>query len=150
MPAVKANGGGGGNFAAIEGSSVAPFTVMQPAVENNMITDDLNDKVKKKGVTMTALLAKATAMALVQHPVLNSTSIIGGLITPILQMQTRYFHPVQSGMFGVDRFDAILPLGQGAITVVGASKPTVVADVDGFISVKIKTLVCGTSLDICT
>uniref|UniRef100_K3YHG5 Dihydrolipoamide acetyltransferase component of pyruvate dehydrogenase complex n=1 Tax=Setaria italica TaxID=4555 RepID=K3YHG5_SETIT len=45
------------------------------------------------------------------------------------------------GMFGVDRFDAILPPGQGAIMAVGASKPTVVADKDGFFSVKSKMLV---------
>lgn len=72
------------------------------------------------------------------------------------------------GMFGVDRFDAILPPGQvsglsmsrlhhfmnyypfltsktlswdyvqGAIMAVGASKPTVVAGGDGFFSVKSK------------
>lgn len=67
-------------------------------------------------------------------------------------------------MFGVDRFDAILPpsqvrtetfdfnyhftrmyiniqWSQGAIMAVGASKPTVVADKDGFFSVKRKMLV---------
>uniref|UniRef100_A0ACD6AUH4 Uncharacterized protein n=1 Tax=Avena sativa TaxID=4498 RepID=A0ACD6AUH4_AVESA len=44
------------------------------------------------------------------------------------------------GMYGVDRFDAILPPGQGAIMAVGASKPTVVADKDGFFSVKNKML----------
>lgn len=60
--------------------------------------------MKGKGVTMTALLAKAVAMALAQHPVVNSTckdgksfsyngniniavavAIDGGLITPVLQ-----------------------------------------------------------------
>jgi len=45
------------------------------------------------------------------------------------------------GMFGVDRFDAILPAGQGAIMAVGASKPTVVADKDGFFSIKSEMLV---------
>ncbi|GMP35656.1 hypothetical protein CsSME_00008019 [Camellia sinensis var. sinensis] len=45
------------------------------------------------------------------------------------------------GMFEVDRFDVILPLGQGAIMAVRASKPTAVADVDGFFSVKSKMLV---------
>ncbi|XP_074296112.1 dihydrolipoyllysine-residue acetyltransferase component 4 of pyruvate dehydrogenase complex, chloroplastic-like isoform X2 [Silene latifolia] len=44
------------------------------------------------------------------------------------------------GMFGVDKFDAILPLSQGAIMAVGASKPTVVADADGYFSVKNKML----------
>ncbi len=40
------------------------------------------------------------------------------------------------GMFGVDRFDAILPPGTGAILAVAASKQTVVAGRDGSISVK--------------
>ncbi|WP_320668190.1 dihydrolipoamide acetyltransferase family protein [Prochlorococcus sp. MIT 1307] len=40
------------------------------------------------------------------------------------------------GMFGVDRFDAILPPGTGAILAVAASKPNVVANHDGSISVK--------------
>mgnify|MGYP004715383467 FL=1 len=61
-------------------------------------------QIKSKGVTMTALLAKATALALVQHPVVNSScrdgksftynssiniavavAMDGGLITPVLQ-----------------------------------------------------------------
>lgn len=64
----------------------------------------INFQVKPKGVTMTALLAKAAAMALVQHPVVNAAckdgknftynssvniavavAIDGGLITPVLQ-----------------------------------------------------------------
>ncbi|XP_006661212.2 dihydrolipoyllysine-residue acetyltransferase component 4 of pyruvate dehydrogenase complex, chloroplastic-like [Oryza brachyantha] len=45
------------------------------------------------------------------------------------------------GMFGVDRFDAILPPGQGAIMAVGGSKPTVVANKDGFFSIKNEMLV---------
>ncbi|KAJ0434237.1 putative dihydrolipoyllysine-residue acetyltransferase [Helianthus annuus] len=45
------------------------------------------------------------------------------------------------GMFGVDRFDAILPPGQGAIMAVGASKPTSIADKDGYFSVKSQMLV---------
>ncbi len=40
------------------------------------------------------------------------------------------------GMFGVDRFDAILPPGTGAILAVAASRPTVVASQDGSIAVK--------------
>ena len=40
------------------------------------------------------------------------------------------------GMFGVDRFDAILPPGTGAILAIASSKPTVVANSDGYISVK--------------
>jgi len=40
------------------------------------------------------------------------------------------------GMFGVDKFDAILPPGTGAILAIASSKPTVVANSDGSISVK--------------
>ncbi|KAH1035619.1 hypothetical protein GYH30_055550 [Glycine max] len=194
--------------APIPGSSVVPFTTMQSAVAKNMMEslsvptfrvgypvttdalDALYEKVKPKGVTMTAILAKAAAMALVQHPVVNATckdgknfvyngninvavavAINGGLITPVLQdadkldlyllsqkwkelvekARAKQLQPHEYnsgtftlsnlGMFGVDRFDAILPPGQGAIMAVGASKPTVLADKDGFFSVKNKMLV---------
>lgn len=40
------------------------------------------------------------------------------------------------GMFGVDRFDAILPPGTGAILAVGASRPRVVATPEGAIMVQ--------------
>ncbi|KAI3453016.1 hypothetical protein Pfo_009679 [Paulownia fortunei] len=196
------------SFPEIPGSNVVPFTTMQAAVSKNMVEslsvptfrvgypiatdalDALYEKVKPKGVTMTALLAKAAAMALVQHPVVNSTckdgksftynssiniavavAINGGLITPVLQdadkldlyllsqkwkelvekARAKQLQPQEYnsgtftlsnlGMFGVDRFDAILPPGQGAIMAVGASKPTVIADKDGFFSVKNKMLV---------
>ncbi|GAY39646.1 hypothetical protein CUMW_046030 [Citrus unshiu] len=147
--------------------------------------DALYKKIKSKGVTMTALLAKATALALVQHPVVNSScrdgnsfiynssiniavavAIDGGLITPVLQdadkadiytlsrkwkelvdkarakllqpheYNTGTFTLSNLGMFGVDRFDAILPPGTGAIMAVGASEPTVVATKDGRIGMK--------------
>jgi pyruvate dehydrogenase E2 component (dihydrolipoamide acetyltransferase) len=190
------------------GATVVPFTTMQAAVSKNMVEslavptfrvgypivtdklDELYEKVKPKGVTMTVLLAKAAAMALAQHPVVNAScrdgksftynsniniavavAIDGGLITPVLQdadkldiyllsqnwkdlvkkARAKQLQPndyssgtftlSNLGMFGVDRFDAILPPGQGAIMAVGASKPTVVADKDGFFSVKSKMLV---------
>ncbi|GLT76631.1 hypothetical protein SLA2020_482810 [Shorea laevis] len=192
----------------VPGSTVVPFTTMQVAVSKNMVDslsvptfrvgypvttdalDALYEKVKPKGVTMTALLAKAAAMALVQHPVVNASckdgksftynsniniavavAINGGLITPVLQdadkldlyllsqkwkelvekARAKQLQPQEYnsgtftlsnlGMFGVDRFDAILPPGQGAIMAVGASKPTVVADADGFFTVRNKMLV---------
>ncbi|PON48623.1 Lipoamide Acyltransferase [Parasponia andersonii] len=192
----------------LPGSTIVPFTTMQSAVSKNMVEslsvptfrvgypvttdalDALYEKVKPKGVTMTALLAKATAMALAQHPVVNATckdgksftyngniniavavAINGGLITPVLQdadkmdlyllsqkwkelvekARSKQLQPHEYnsgtftlsnlGMFGVDRFDAILPPGQGAIMAVGASKPTIIADADGFFSVKSKMLV---------
>ncbi|XP_066352432.1 dihydrolipoyllysine-residue acetyltransferase component 4 of pyruvate dehydrogenase complex, chloroplastic-like [Miscanthus floridulus] len=192
----------------VPGATVVPFTTMQAAVSKNMVEslavpafrvgypivtdklDELYEKVKPKGVTMTVLLAKAAAMALAQHPVVNAScrdgksftynsniniavavAIDGGLITPVLQdadkldiyllsqnwkdlvkkARAKQLQPNEYssgtftlsnlGMFGVDRFDAILPPGQGAIMAVGASKPTVVADKDGFFSVKNKMLV---------
>ncbi|XP_076932773.1 dihydrolipoyllysine-residue acetyltransferase component 4 of pyruvate dehydrogenase complex, chloroplastic-like [Bidens hawaiensis] len=195
-------------FVEILGASIVPFTTMQAAVSKNMIDclsvptfsvgypvmtdalDALYAKVKSKGVTMTALLAKAAAMALVQHPVVNASckdgksftynssiniavavAINGGLITPVLQdadkldlyllsekwkelvekARSKQLQPHEYnsgtftlsnlGMFGVDRFDAILPPGQGAIMAVGASKPTPVADKDGYFSVKSQMLV---------
>ncbi|KAF8085067.1 hypothetical protein N665_0683s0009 [Sinapis alba] len=187
----------------VELGSVVPFTTMQGAVSRNMVEslsvptfrvgyiintdalDALYKKIKSKGVTMTALLAKATALALVKHPVVNSScrdgnsfvyntsiniavavAIDGGLITPVLQnadkvdiyslsrkwkelvdkarakqlqpqeYNTGTFTLSNLGMFGVDRFDAILPPGTGAIMAVGASQPTVVATKDGRIGMK--------------
>ncbi|XP_023749867.1 dihydrolipoyllysine-residue acetyltransferase component 5 of pyruvate dehydrogenase complex, chloroplastic [Lactuca sativa] len=187
----------------VELGSVVPFTTMQGAVSRNMVEslgvptfrvgytittdalDALYKKIKPKGVTMTALLAKATALALAKHPVVNSScrdgksftynsniniavavAIDGGLITPVLQnadkvdiyslsrkwkelvdkarakqlqpqeYSTGTFTLSNLGMFGVDRFDAILPPGTGAIMAVGASEPTVVATKDGRIGMK--------------
>ncbi|KAK7270370.1 hypothetical protein RIF29_23455 [Crotalaria pallida] len=189
--------------AATAPSGVVPFTTMQNAVSRNMVEslgvptfrvgytittdalDALYKKIKSKGVTMTALLAKATALALVKHPVINSScrdgnsftynshiniavavAIDGGLITPVLQdadkvdvyslsrkwkelvdkarakqlqpheYTTGTFTLSNLGMFGVDRFDAILPPGTGAIMAVGASQPTAVATKDGRIGKK--------------
>ncbi|CAL4896637.1 unnamed protein product [Urochloa decumbens] len=183
--------------------STVPFTTMQGAVSKNMVEslavptfrvgytittdalDQLYKKIKSKGVTMTALLAKATAMALAQHPVVNSScrdgksftysssiniavavAIDGGLITPVLQdadkldiyslsrkwkelvdkARAKQLQPHEYnsgtftlsnlGMFGVDRFDAILPPGTGAIMAVGASQPTIVGTKDGRIGIK--------------
>ncbi|XP_031478019.1 dihydrolipoyllysine-residue acetyltransferase component 5 of pyruvate dehydrogenase complex, chloroplastic [Nymphaea colorata] len=185
--------------------TTVPFTTMQGAVSRNMVDslavptfrvgytittdalDSLYKKIKSKGVTMTAMLAKATALALVKHPVVNSccrdgksftynsciniavaVAIDGGLITPVLQdadkvdiytlsrkwkelvdkarakqlqpheYNTGTFTLSNLGMFGVDRFDAILPPGTGAIMAVGASEPTMVATKDGHIGVKIQ------------
>ena len=90
----------------------------------------------------------------------------GGLITPVLQnadktdlfalsnqwadlvkrSRTKQLQPAEYssgtftlsnlGMFGVDRFDAILPPGTGAILAVAASRPSVIAAKDGSIAVK--------------
>jgi pyruvate dehydrogenase E2 component (dihydrolipoamide acetyltransferase) len=191
-----------GNSFGAPGDTVA-FNTLQAAVNRNMeaslavpcfrvgytITTDKLDafykQVKPKGVTMTALLAKAVAVTLARHPQVNAATTgcgmsypaevnvavavameDGGLITPVLrnadrtdlyelsrqwgdlvkrsrskQLQpeeysTGTFTLSNLGMFGVDRFDAILPPGTGAILAVAASRPTVVAGKDGSIAVK--------------
>jgi pyruvate dehydrogenase E2 component (dihydrolipoamide acetyltransferase) len=147
--------------------------------------DKLYKQIKSKGVTMTALLAKAVALALQKHPVVNASytdqGIVyhrhinvsmavampdGGLITPVLQnadqmdiysLSRRWKELVERarakqlqpeeynsgtftlsnlGMFGVDRFDAILPPGQGGILAIGASRPQVVVNDEGLMGVK--------------
>ena len=184
------------------GETVA-FNTLQQAVNRSMVaslqaptfrvgytitTDKLDafyKQVKAKGVTMTALLAKAAAVTLARHPQVNAATgeagmaypaainvaiavamEDGGLITPVLaaadrtdlyslsrswadlverarskqlkpeEYSTGTFTLSNLGMFGVDRFDAILPPGTGAILAVAASRPVVVAGKDGSISVK--------------
>ena len=179
------------------------FNTLQQAVNRNMVaslevpcfhvgytitTDKLDafyKQVKPKGVTMTALLAKAVGVVLARHPQVNAATSPagmaypasvnvavavamddGGLITPVLanadttdlyslsrnwadlvaRSRTKQLKPEEYstgtftlsnlGMFGVDRFDAILPPGTGAILAVAASRPMVVAGKDGSISVK--------------
>lgn len=188
---------------SVVSGTVVPFTTMQGAVARNMVeslsvptfrvgyticTDALDavyKKVKPKGVTMTALLAKAVAVALAQHPVVNASckdgksfthnsdiniavavAMDGGLLTPVLpnadkvdlyalsskwkelvdkarakQLQPHEYNSgtftlSNLGMFGVDRFDAILPPGTGAIMAVGASQKKVVATSSGLLGVK--------------
>jgi pyruvate dehydrogenase E2 component (dihydrolipoamide acetyltransferase) len=182
---------------------VVPFNTLQSAVNRNMMAslsvptfrvgytietnnlDRLYKQVKAKGVTMTALLAKAVAMTLAKHPTVNASyndagvnhpgaiNIAvavampdGGLITPVLQhadqldlyslsrlwkdlvdrARIKQLQPQEYssgtftisnlGMLGVDRFDAILPPGTGAILAVGASQPTVVASEEGTFAIR--------------
>ena len=188
---------------AVAPIQVVPLTTMQNAVVRNMVAsltvptfhvgytiateelDKLYKQIKSKGVTMTALLAKAVAVTLKKHPLLNAsyteqgihyrTGINiavavamedGGLITPVLQnadmvdiyslsrtwkalvdrARAKQLQPNEYnsgtftlsnlGMFGVDRFDAILPPGQGSILAIGASRPQVVATADGLMGVR--------------
>jgi pyruvate dehydrogenase E2 component (dihydrolipoamide acetyltransferase) len=188
---------------AVPLGEVVPLNTLQNAVVRNMVTslqvptfhvgytittdelDNLYKKIKSKGVTMTALLAKAVAVTLQKHPLVNASyteqgiqyhSAIniavavamadGGLITPVLrnadqmdiyslsrswkdlversrvkQLQPEEYNSgtftlSNLGMFGVDRFDAILPPGQGSILAIGASRPQVVATADGLMGVR--------------
>ncbi|NJR67324.1 MAG: 2-oxo acid dehydrogenase subunit E2 [Synechococcales cyanobacterium CRU_2_2] len=177
---------------------LTPFNTLQQAVIRSMdaslqvpvfrvaytLTTDALDalykQVKPKGVTMTALLAKAVGVTLAKHPLVNASYTPqgiqynaavnvavavamgdGGLITPVLaqtdrtdlyslsrnwqdlvtrarskqlkpdEYSTGTFTLSNLGMFGVDRFDAILPPGQGAILAIGGSKPQMVVTADG-------------------
>jgi pyruvate dehydrogenase E2 component (dihydrolipoamide acetyltransferase) len=106
----------------VPAAQVVPFTTLQAAVNRNMVAslavptfhvaytietnslDKLYKQLKSKGVTMTALLAKAVAMTLAKHPTINASYSDagirhpgtinvavavampdGGLITPVLQ-----------------------------------------------------------------
>ena len=187
---------------ALSGQTV-PMNALQNAVVRNMeaslsvpsfrvgytITTDNLDKlykqIKSKGVTMTAMLAKAVAVTLQKHPLLNACYVEsgiqhradinvavavamdgGGLITPVLQnadrldiyslsrtwkdlvdrARTKQLKPDEYstgtftlsnlGMFGVDKFDAILPPNQGSILAIGSSRQQVVANEEGLIGVK--------------
>ena len=206
-PAAAANGSAApapapaGDAFGRPGETVA-FNTLQQAVNRNMVAslavpcfhvgytittdklDALYKQVKGKGVTMTALLAKAVGVALARHPQVNAACTDagmaypeavnvavavamedGGLITPVLtqadrtdlyslsrnwadlvkrarakqlkpeEYSTGTFTLSNLGMFGVDRFDAILPPGTGAILAVAASRPAVVAGKDGSIRV---------------
>ncbi|MDJ0704237.1 MAG: dihydrolipoamide acetyltransferase family protein [Leptolyngbyaceae cyanobacterium MO_188.B28] len=182
---------------------VVPFTTLQQAVVKNMLaslgaptyrvgytitTDNLDalyKQIKPKGVTMTAMLAKAVANTLQKHPLLNASYTDqgmqyganiniamavamedGGLITPVLKQANQVdiyslsrtwkdlvnrarakqlqpdeynsgtFTLSNLGMFGVDRFDAIVMPGQGAILAIGASRPQVVATPDGMMGIR--------------
>ncbi|NJL39161.1 MAG: 2-oxo acid dehydrogenase subunit E2 [Leptolyngbyaceae cyanobacterium SM1_4_3] len=184
-------------------SQAVPLNTLQNAVVRNMVAslqiptyrvgytittdnlDKLYKQIKSKGVTMTALLAKAVAATLLKHPLLNACytdqgiqykSDIniavavamddGGLITPVLKnadqidiyslsriwkdlvnrSRAKQLQPDEYssgsftlsnlGMFGVDRFDAILPPGQGSILAIGASRPQVVATRDSLLGVR--------------
>jgi pyruvate dehydrogenase E2 component (dihydrolipoamide acetyltransferase) len=187
----------------VPSAQVVPFNTLQAAVNRNMVAslsiptfrvgytietnnlDSLYKQVKSKGVTMTALLAKAVAMTLAKHPTVNASYTDagvnhpgkiniavavampdGGLITPVLQnadqldlyslsrmwkdlvdrARIKQLQPQEYssgtftisnlGMLGVDRFDAILPPGTGAILAIGASKLNVVATEDGSIAMR--------------
>jgi len=184
-------------------AQIVPFNTLQAAVNRNMVAslsiptfrvgytiatnnlDKLYKQVKSKGVTMTALLAKAVALTLAKHPNVNTyysdagvnhpgginiavavSMPDGGLITPVLQnadnldlyslsrmwkdlverARIKQLQPQEYssgtftisnlGMLGVDRFDAILPPGTGAILAVGASQSQVVAGEEGTFAIR--------------
>ncbi len=116
----------------------------------------VNSSFSSKGIIYPSEVNVAVAVAMED----------GGLITPVLQnadkinlfelsrnwadlvnrSRTKQLQPDEYstgtftlsnlGMFGVDRFDAILPPGTGGILAVAASRPNVVAGKDGSIAIK--------------
>lgn len=182
-----------------------PFTGMQKAVSGNMVAtltvpsfqvstdiemtafEAMYKKVKPDGISVSAMLAKACAMAIEKHPIINSAysdqdgggilyksdiniamavAIDGGLITPTLDFANE--RPVKElaenwkelvgkaksgtlssaeytsgtftisnmGMFGVTNFGSLLPVGQGGILAVGATKDAVVPDAASIMGLK--------------
>ncbi|MCS7030739.1 MAG: 2-oxo acid dehydrogenase subunit E2 [Gloeomargarita sp. SKYG116] len=118
----------------VAGGTITPLNTLQQAVVRNMVAslavpvfrvtyaittdalDALYRQIKSKGVTMTALLAKAVALTLVKHPLLNSRYTEqgvhqpegihvavavamedGGLITPVLA------NPHQQDIYSLSR-----------------------------------------------
>jgi pyruvate dehydrogenase E2 component (dihydrolipoamide acetyltransferase) len=83
--------------ASAASGDVVPFNTLQNAVVRNMVAalqvpifhvgytittdklDKLYKQIKSKGVTMTALLAKAVALTLQKHPVVNASYVEGGM-----------------------------------------------------------------------
>jgi pyruvate dehydrogenase E2 component (dihydrolipoamide acetyltransferase) len=121
-PAVPRTAPAPAPVAAVVPGQTTPFNALQNAVTRNMVAslavpvfranytittdalDSLYKQIKSKGVTMTALLAKAIALTLKKHPVINASyseqGIVyhsdinvsvavamddGGLITPVLR-----------------------------------------------------------------
>ncbi|EEC42865.1 predicted protein [Phaeodactylum tricornutum CCAP 1055/1] len=123
-PSAVAHAAANGAPAVELPEGVVPMTGMQRAVSNNMVAtlptpefrvtreiqmdafDALYQKLKPNGITVSAMLAKAVALAIEKHPIINSSfseegggsivykkdiniamavAIDGGLITPVLQ-----------------------------------------------------------------
>jgi pyruvate dehydrogenase E2 component (dihydrolipoamide acetyltransferase) len=182
-----------------------PFSGMQKAVSGNMMAtltvpafevstdiemtafEAMYKKVKPDGISVSAMLTKACALAIEKHPIINSAysdqdgggilykadiniamavAIDGGLITPTLmyanerptkelaenwkelvgkaktgtlspaEYTTGTFTISNMGMFGVTSFGSLLPVGQGGILAVGATKDAVVPDAQAMLGMK--------------
>ncbi|OWM65742.1 hypothetical protein CDL15_Pgr015166 [Punica granatum] len=87
---------------------------------------------------MTALLAKATARALVKRPVVNSSCRDGKSFTYNSNINIAVAVAMDGGLITPDIFSVSRKFShaQGAIMAVGASHPTVVASKDGRIGMK--------------
>jgi len=157
----------------MEATLAVPIFRVSRAIETDKF-DVLAKTLKPKGVSVSALLAKACAMVLEKHPIVNAAydasgaikynedinvamavALDGGLITPTIrncnnldvysvgrewaglvqkakakqltppEYTTGTFFISNLGMFGVQQFDAILPVGAGSILAIAASLPKV-------------------------
>jgi pyruvate dehydrogenase E2 component (dihydrolipoamide acetyltransferase) len=162
--------------------SVPIFRVSREIVTDKF--DELYAALKPKGVTVSAMLAKAVSEVLKKRPILNAAyveggikynkninvamavAIDGGLITPTIigaqdmdlfsisrvwkelvdkaknkkltsaEYSSGTFTISNLGMFGVQQFDAILPVGTGSILAIAASTPKVVQLKNGHFGVQ--------------
>lgn len=144
-------------YKEVKGKGVTMTTLLAKAVANALAQHAiLNASYTEAGIRYNGAVNVAVAVAMED----------GGLITPVLadaaktdlyelsrrwkdlvdrarrkQLQPEEYNSgtftlSNLGMFGVDRFDAILPPGQGGILAIGASRPTVVAIEGGAIAVR--------------
>jgi pyruvate dehydrogenase E2 component (dihydrolipoamide acetyltransferase) len=161
------------------------FVSLHSTFSSNNNNNNKPQDLKKKGVSVSALLAKAVAITLEKHPLINAAydpsggikynkdinvamavALDGGLITPTLthandqdiyslarswkdlvvkakegrlsppEYNSGTFLISNLGMMGVSQFDALLPVGMGAIMAVGSTTPTVVVQKNGFMGVQ--------------
>ena len=144
-------------YKKVKGNGVTMTALLVKAVAKTLQKHpQVNSKFSDKGISYPETINVAVAVAMED----------GGLITPVLkdpcstdlfelsrewkdlvkrsrlkqlepdEYSSGTFTLSNLGMFGVDRFDAILPPETGGILAIAASKKTVIANDDGSISVK--------------
>jgi pyruvate dehydrogenase E2 component (dihydrolipoamide acetyltransferase) len=144
-------------YQQVKPKGVTMTALLTKAVANTLQKHPvMNASYRDAGIAYSAAINVAVGVAMPD----------GGLITPVLQNADRLdlyslsrtwkdlverarakklqppeynsgtFTISNLGMFGVDRFDAVLSPGQGAIMAIGASRPQVVATTDGMFGVK--------------
>jgi pyruvate dehydrogenase E2 component (dihydrolipoamide acetyltransferase) len=191
-----------------------PFTGMQKAISANIEKslsvpmlrcsremkmdrfDALYQRLKPQGVCVSALMAKAVAMAVQEHPIFNSVcdeadgtcfkseinvamaaAIDGGLIPPTIknanekqilensevwrdlvdkaraggltpdEYQSGTITITNLGIFGVTKFDPILPPSQGCILAIGVTKENFVDTADSMFGSTVKTATVTAACD---
>ncbi|AGY58692.1 branched-chain alpha-keto acid dehydrogenase subunit E2 [Gloeobacter kilaueensis JS1] len=144
-------------YKSVKTKGVTMTTLLVKAIALTLLKHPLvNATYTEAGLRKNAAINVAVAVAMEE----------GGLITPVLRSaeskdlytlsrewkelveraRTKKLQPEEYttgnftlsnlGMFGVDRFDAVVPPGTSAILAIGASKPTVVVTGEGHIAIK--------------